>query len=179
MAIDASALLSHFRRHRRWTCELVAACPEEFFEWVPEGAGFSCGGLVRHLMQAEAFWVRLLRAAAAGEVYDPFGLAGPFEERVERFRDPNLDASRNDRFGATFAECLEAWNGMQKKTETVIAALDERDLEETLATHPLTGLKAPLWEMVIVMMEHEAHHRGQLSAYMKSRGAGHPTTLWS
>jgi uncharacterized damage-inducible protein DinB len=179
MAIDAQALLSHFRRQRVWTRELVAAWPEELFEWVPEGAGFSCGGLVRHLIQAEVFWVRLLRAAAAGEVYDPFGIDGSPPERVERFRDSNVDASRSDRLGATFGKCLEAWSGIQQRTEEVIAGLSAQELEEISAVHPLTGLEAPLWELLMVMIEHEAHHRGQLSAYLKARGLDHPTTLWS
>ncbi len=179
MAIDANALLGHFRRQRVWTRELVAAWPEELFGWVPEGAGFSCGGLVRHLMQAEIFWARLLGAAVAGKVYDPFGIAGSLAERVEQFRDSNVNASRSDRLGTTFDECLEAWSGIQQKTEVLIAGLGSRELEEVSATHPLTGLEAPLWEMLIVMMEHEAHHRGQLSAYLKIRGLDHPTTLWS
>jgi uncharacterized damage-inducible protein DinB len=176
--MDANALLSHFRRQRTWTRDLVAVLSEEHFEWVPEGAGFSCGGLVRHLMQAEVFWARLLSTAAAGEAYDPFGIPGSFEERIERFREPNVGASRSDKLGSTPAECLENWLGIQQKTEAVIAGLDESALEAR-ATHPLTGLEAPLWEMILVMIEHEAHHRGQLSAYLKARGVQHPPTLWS
>ena len=51
-------------------------------------------------------------------------------------------------------------------------------IDSVQARHPLTGLKAAIGQMVLVMMSHEAHHRGQLSAYLKSRGVEHPTTLW-
>jgi uncharacterized damage-inducible protein DinB len=179
VGIEARALLSHFHRQRDWTRSLVGALPEELFDWVPEGAGFSCGGLIRHLMQAEVFWARLLGAAVAGEAYDPFGMDGSPAQRVEQFRESNVNASRSDRLGTTFGECLEAWEGLQNKTEALIGSLASRDLEAISAVHPLTGLEAPLWEMVLVMIEHEAHHRGQLSAYMKARGIDHPSTLWS
>jgi uncharacterized damage-inducible protein DinB len=176
--IEASALRDHFRRQRVWTHVLVGALPEELFDWAPEGAGFTCGGLVRHLMQAEVFWARLLGAAVAGEAYDPFGIEGSFEQRVEQFRGPNVGASRSDRLGTTFAECVENWSGLQQKTEELIGSLEADDLQAS-ATHPLTGLKAPVWEMILVMIEHEAHHRGQLSAYLKARGIEHPPSLWS
>lgn len=179
MAIDSNALLDHFRRHRRWTRDLVGVAPEELFDWIPEGAGFSCGGLVRHLMQAEVFWRRLMQAAVANEPYDPFGIEGTLEERVETFRRPNVGASRQERMGTSFARCLETWTVIQAATEEAISSLSPTDLEDIRTTHPLTGLEGPLWELLIVMMEHEAHHRGQLSAYFKMRGVEHPPTLWS
>jgi uncharacterized damage-inducible protein DinB len=176
--MDATDLLTHFRRQRAWTRELVAVLPDELFEWVPEGSGFTCGGLVRHLIQAEIFWAGLLKTSVAGEVYDPLGLPGSFEERMESFRDINVGASRGDALGSTAAECLESWNGVQEKMEGLIAGLDATALE-TRGVHPLTGLEAPVWELVLVMIEHEAHHRGQLSAYLKARDVKHPSTLWS
>lgn len=176
--MDAVALLEHFRRHRTWTRDLVAAVPEELFDWVPPGGGFSCGGLVRHLMQAEIFWCRLLRAAVAGETYDPFGLPGSREERVEAFREINVSASRSEKMGNSFSECLDSWQAIQIETEGFIGALTREDLEQRSARHPLTGLIGSIWEFLVVMMEHEAHHRGQLSAHLKSRSIDLPTTLW-
>lgn len=176
---DASSALGHYRRQRRWTRDLVSAVPDELFDWAPDGSGFTLGGLVRHLIQAEIFWRRLLEGAAGGREYDPFGVAGDVGERLEQFRDVNVRASRDSRLGESIVDCLRSWEAVQEKTERFIEGLSVKELAEIRARHPLTGLERPLWEMLVVMMEHEAHHRGQLSAYLKSRGVEHPSTLWT
>ena len=170
--------LEHFRHQRRWTRRIVAAIPEDHFDWRPAHDAFSCGDLVRHLMQAEIFWRRLLQAAVAGETYDPFGLSGSRDERLEGFREVNVAASRTRRLGSSFSECLDSWQSIQAETEEFVVGLTKEDLEQKSACHPLTGMTGPIWEFLVVMMEHEAHHRGQLSAHLKSRHIDHPTTLW-
>ena len=115
--------LVYFRRQRSWTRSLVAAAPEACFDWRPAPDAFSCGELVRHLIQSEAFWRRLLLAAAAGQRYDPFGLTGTAMQRMTAFRKPNLESSRGDgaKYGASFAACLESWRGVQAKTVQIIS----------------------------------------------------------
>lgn len=176
---DSKDLLVHFRRQRRWTRDLVAALPEECFDWSPSEGSFSCGQLVRHLIQAEIFWRRLMAAALEGEAYDPFGLEGSADQRVRQFRTPNVQASANPKLGASFVECLASWRETQILTEQLIEAMTPSQLCEVRLRHPLTGLEGNLGEFLIVMFEHEAHHRGQLAAYMKSLGLDQPTTLWT
>lgn len=177
--VTIEQFLHHFRRQRRWTRELVAAIPEEYFDWAPAEGCFGCGDLVRHLMQAEVFWRRLLVAGVRGEAFDPFGLQGPPEERMRRFRTPNLEASRNPRYGASFAQALERWEEIQRQTEAELAGIRPEALQEAKIQHPLTGVKAPLWEFLLIMVEHEAHHRGQLSAYLKTLRVDQPPTLFT
>lgn len=162
--------LRHFRHQRQWTRTVVAAVPEDRFDWAPAADAFSCGELVRHLMQSEIFWSRLLVKAAAGEAFDPFGLDGSAEERMRRFRASNLGSSRDARYGDSFAACLERWSEIQERTEAELAKLPDAALYEVEPEHPLTTLRAPLWQMLLVMIEHEAHHRGQLTAYLKMLG---------
>ena len=176
--LTSEELLQHYRRQRRWTRALVAAIPEEYFPWRPAPDAFGCGDLVRHLMQSEIFWNRLLCRAARGEPYDPFGLPGGPEERLEALRQPNLQSSRDEKYGASFAGCLERWAEIQKRTEHDLAALEDAWLGR-LATHPLTGLEAAVWEMALVMLAHEGHHRGQLSAYLKMLGVPQPAAIWT
>lgn len=170
--------LTHYRRQRRWTTDLVAAIPAERFNWAPAADEFSCGDLVRHLIQSEIFWTRLIVKGAAGEAFDPFGLAGSTEERMEAFRQPNFESSHTDKYGSTPEECLAAWSMVQERTEQELARIDKDSLG-TRMSHPLTLLEAPVWEMLLVMIEHEAHHRGQLSAYMKAMGIPQPPVLGS
>jgi uncharacterized damage-inducible protein DinB len=166
--------LSRFRREREWTRSLIAALPEEAFGWRPAADAFSCGELVIHLMQSERFWRRLLVAAAAGERYDPFGLAGALEERIEAFRESNVGSTRRSGLPATFADCLEQWRAVRDETEAAFSAFTAEQLESVVVHHPIAGLVAPLDDMICFMIGHEAHHRGQLSAYAKMMGVPQP-----
>ena len=155
----------------------MEAIPEDRFGWKPEGETFTLGGIVVHLIQAEIFWSRLIGKAAAGEVYDPFplpGEAGP--ERMGQFRGPNVQGSQDNRYGESFAALLESWRAVAAKTEEHLGALPDSAWDRT-ARHPLTGLETGIWEMLMVFVEHEAHHRGQLSAFLKIIGVSQPAVL--
>jgi uncharacterized damage-inducible protein DinB len=165
--------LTHYRRQRVWTRALVAAIPAEHVGWAPRPGEFSCLGLVRHMMQAEVFWRRLLVAGARGEAYDPFRLPGALAERLAAFREPNVRSSESPKYGRDVEECLARWTEIQRETEADLGAIPEDKLGVEIY-HPLAGLRAPLWEMALVMVEHEGHHRGQLSAYLKSLGVAQP-----
>jgi uncharacterized damage-inducible protein DinB len=177
---DSDLLLAHFRRQRGWTRDLVAAVPEERFDWSPGEGAFGAGQLVRHLLQSEIFWRKMLQKALDGEVYDPFSFEeGPGAGRMRSFRSPNLRFSADSRLGSTFADLLTAWTPIQAETEALIGGLTTEQLATVRLRHPLTGFEASLHEFVLVMLEHEAHHRGQLSAYMKVLALDQPTTLWT
>lgn len=169
--------LEHFRRQRGWTRTLVEAIPSEHFDWAPTESAFSCGDLVRHLMQAEVFWCRLLTRAAAGGALDPFALEGTAEERLRAFRPGNLAASHEDKYGESVEDCLVRWATIQERTEREFAAVPDVALYEVEVDHPLTRMEAPLWQMLLTMVEHEGHHRGQLSAYLKFLGVEQPAAV--
>lgn len=171
--------LAFYRRQRSWSRTLVAAVPEERFDWRPAPEAFSCGELVIHLIQSERFWSRLLIAAVEGRPYDPFGLPGTARERMTAFRRPNVEsaAAATAKFGRTFAECLESWSRVQAKTEEELARITPEQLESVEVEHPLLTMRAPLWEMLVMMVGHEIHHRGQLSAYLKTLGIEQPPLL--
>src|SRR5947199_10361277 len=100
-------------------------------------------------------------------------------QRMTAFRKPNLESSRGDgaKYGASFAACLESWRGVQAKTEEQFAALTPEQLAGAQVEHPLLALRTPLWEMLLTMVGHEVHHRGQLSAYLKMLGVEQPAAL--
>jgi uncharacterized damage-inducible protein DinB len=166
--------LVHYHRQRRWTRNLVGAIPEEHFDWRPSPTSFSCGDLVRHLMQAEIFWSRLLVKSAASEAFDPFGLEGDAEQRMQIFRRPNLESAANPAYGTSFGEALARWSDIERRTDENLRQIPDRALHAVEAQHPLTLVRAPLWELMLLMIEHEAHHRGQLSAYLKMLGVPQP-----
>ncbi len=163
-----------WQRERSWTRQLIAAFPEDVFDWRPAADAFSCGELVVHLIQAERFWRRLLVEAAAGSRYDPFGLIGTAEERYAAFRTPNFLSARGARHPTTFASCLDRLAAEQAETEAAFAAFTPEQLAGAIVHHPVAGLVAPVGEMTWFMASHEVHHRGQLSAYAKMLGLPQP-----
>jgi len=170
--------LTYFRRQRSWTRSLVEAIPEEHFDWRPSPETFSCGETVRHLILSENFWRKLLMEGAVGRPFDPFGLPGAGIERMRAFRPRNLASSAASaaRYGATFAECLGHWAEIQARTEQDFAGITPEQLRVEIV-HPLMNLRLPLWELLLTMVTHEAHHRGQLSAYLKVLGVEQPPML--
>ncbi len=168
--------LEHFRAQRRATRKLVASVPEQHFAWAPTTNSFTCGDLVRHMMQAEVFWRRLIVAAGRGEQYDPFQLSGSSTERLTAARPVNLAGSKSEKFGTSFVDCLERWAEIQSKTEAELSALPAEAFHAPV-DHPLATLRGPLWEACLGLLEHEIHHRGQLSAYLKVIGVEQPASL--
>lgn len=169
--------LDFYRRQRSWTFTLVSAVPEDLFGWRPSESSFSCGELVRHLMQSEKFWRKLILETAEGRSFDPFGLSGDGRQRMTAFRQPNLQsAAAATNLGTTFAECLEKWKPIQAQTEGELVRLTPEQLN-LVVDHPLLAIRFPVWEALLTMVGHEVHHRGQLSAYLKVIGVEQPASL--
>ena len=139
--LSISGFLAHFRRQREWTRRIALAIPDDKFDWTPSEDSFSCGDTLRHLIQAEVFWRRLLVKASQGEAYDPFGLTGDSETRLIAFRRPNLTASRDDTFGASVEECLDRWAEVQEKTEEMIATIPDESLHNVTMKHETSALR--------------------------------------
>lgn len=174
LSITVQDLVSSLRRERAWTRQLVAAVPEEHFSWAPAKDAFSCGGLVRHLIQSEIFWRRMIESFAAERSYDPLHtLDAAGAATLVAFRPRNLAASEDRRLGGTFAALLESWDAIETATWQALLALDEMALLRR-GKHPLSGLELSVWEAMGMLQSHEAYHRGQLSAYLKVLGCPQP-----
>ena len=167
------AFVPVWRRERGWTRRLVAAIPEQHLDWRPAVGSFSLLDLVRHLVQSERFWATLVAEAATGRGYDPFGLAGSGRERLAEFGPRNVAASRSARLGATLAEVLVSWQAVEAATLETFEALRGAELERVV-DHPLTRLQLPIGQMLLHMLSHEVHHRGQISGYLRVLGVEQP-----
>ena len=100
---------------------------------------FSCGELVRHLVQSEGFWRRLNVEAVKGRAFDPFGLSGDGREQDGAPSGRRTwPRAGSEKLGATFAECLELWLPIQARTEEELAAHLPRSSSQSVEVdHPL------------------------------------------
>ena len=94
------------------------------------------------------------------------------------FRRRNLEASGEEKYGRSFSETLERWAEIQRRTEDELASIPDEALSGIEGRHPLTGFQGPFWQFLLFYLEHEAHHRGQLSAYLKVIGSEQPAAAF-
>lgn len=140
--------LSYFEGFRARTRKVVMCIPPERLEWTHRDGAFTLGDVVRHLAAIER-WMFAENVAGRPSRYPGHGreLASGFDAVVAY-----LDRMH--------AESLE-----------IFRALTPGDLLKP-ATTP-AGAAMPAWKWLRAMVEHEAHHRGQL--YLMLGMLGVPT----
>jgi uncharacterized damage-inducible protein DinB len=119
------------------TRRVVACIPPDRLEWTPRAGSFTLGDLVRHLATIERF-MYAETVAGRPSSYPGCGrdLADGYPAVVEYFE--RLDA----------------------EAKTIIGALSDADLQRKCLTP--AGVPITTWKWLRAMVEHEAHHRGQL-----------------
>jgi uncharacterized damage-inducible protein DinB len=124
------------RVHER-TRRLVPLIPADKLEWTPKRGWFSSGGLVRHLATIER-WMYAENAHGR----------------------PNRYTGHGPEVAAGHASLLEFYDAMHAESRALFAQLDDAALQR----RTLTPAGAPIttWKWLRAMLEHEAHHRGQL-----------------
>ena len=147
----ANFLIAEFEQEMQTTMRVLAAVPNERLDYAPDAKSKSALGLVRHIT-LEDEW--LLNCIANGEFTPPpddsdaCGIASP-ADAVTRYKE-KLPAAL-DRVRAMPGD----------KLATVI---------------DLFGMvQAPGVNFLAMTVKHSVHHRGQLSAYLRSMGGKIPS----
>jgi uncharacterized damage-inducible protein DinB len=156
--LDLADFLRYWDNARGRTRRLVALIPPERVEWAPEAVSGSpggarerltCGDLVRHLAAIER-WM----------------FAENVSGRASRY--PGHDESL-----ASGVEALLAFHDrLHGEAMEVIGALTPDQLAARCETPG--GASLPAWKWLRSMVEHEAHHRGQLYSYLGLLGVPTP-----
>jgi len=154
-APDLGEFLRYWDNARGRTRRLVALIPADRVEWAPapvaggSSARLTCGDLVRHLAAIER-WM----------------FAENVSGRPSRY--PGHDESL-----ASGVEALLAFHDrMHAEAMAVLAALTPEQLVARCETPG--GASLPAWKWLRSMVEHEAHHRGQLYTYLGLLGVSTP-----
>lgn len=134
--------------HRR-TRKVVVCIPPADVEWAPAAGRFSFGDIVRHLANIER-WM--------------------YAENVRGL--PSRYTGHGREFADGFDEVVAYYDRMHEESRAIFAALTP----ETWTAKCVTPAGTPIttWKWLRAMLEHEAHHRGQLYLMLSLRGVATP-----
>jgi uncharacterized damage-inducible protein DinB len=145
MPNDHAAFLSYWRGMRGRTLRVLDALHEEDLEWSPGGGAWSFGDLFRHLAGLER---------------------GMWAENVQG--RPSNYQGHGPELASGLAEVRAYLERCHAESLAIFGALSDADLEKDCTTPAGTSLAT--WKWLRAMVEHEAHHRGQLYLMASVRG---------
>lgn len=129
--------LEYWAGVRLRTRRVVERIPPERLEWSYRPGRFSLGDLVRHLATIERY---LYAETVSG--------------RPSRYRGCGRELAEGH------AAVLEFLDRLGAESRAIFAQLTDADLERKCLTP--AGTPITTWKWLRAMVEHEAHHRGQL-----------------
>ena len=133
-------LATYFDRIRERTMRVVACVPPDRLEWTYKPGKFTFGDVMRHLASIER-WMFAENA------------------RLQPSRYPGHGRELADGYDAVVAYMKR----MHAESMEIFGSLSEEDLDRKCVTPGGAELRVGKW--LRAMIEHEAHHRGQLYLY--------------
>lgn len=137
----------YFEKVRGRTMRVAAVIPEDGFETSPTGKGFTFGDLLRHLVHIER---HMYAENAQGRPSRYAGVEGP----------------------AGKAATLDYVTRLHGEAMGIFRSLDAEALQRPCTTPG--GATMATWKWLRAMIEHEAHHRGQIYLYLSILGVPAP-----
>ena len=136
---DTKIFLDYFNQIHRQTVRVVRCIPPDKVDWSFRSGRFTLGDLARHIAAANRY---LFAEVAQGK---PSSYSG-----CGRHLAPGLD------------EILAFSETLHQQSVDIVSQL--RDLNAKCVTPE--GAAISTWKWVRAMVEHEAHHRGQIYIYL-------------
>ena len=141
LAPSLDEFLSYWRRIRGRTRRLLRCIPPDRIDWTYREGQWTLGDLVRHLAALER-WMFAENVQGRTSLYDGCG--------------PELADGYDD--------AIAYWERLGEETEEILAGLDDARLVEKCTTP--SGADITVWKWLRAMVEHHAHHRGQIYLYL-------------
>jgi len=134
---DAAEFVDYWRGVRRRTRRLVAFIPAGQLEWAPDGTRWTFGDILRHLAGIER-WM----------------YAENVQGRPSRYPGHGIELAEGSEAVAAYLDQLH------EESCVIFASLTPEQLRAKSTTPAGTPITTSKW--LRAMVEHEAHHRGQL-----------------
>ena len=146
---DQQVFLQYLDSVHARTRRVIELIPPEHMEWAPAAGKFSFGDIVRHLANIE----RLMYAETV------------------RGR-PSAYSGHDRRFADGYDAVLAYYDRLHGESRAIFASLTPEQWEGKCLTP--AGAPITTWKWLRAMIEHEAHHRGQLYLMLGMRGITTP-----
>lgn len=147
--MNHSTFLDYLGSVHQRTRRLVTLLPEDRLEWAPAPGRFSCGDIVRHLASIER------------DMY-----AETVHGRPSRYRAHDRSLANGP------GEVKAYYDRLHEESRALFAALTPEQWEGKCRTP--AGTPITTWKWLRAMIEHEAHHRGQLYLMLALLGVETP-----
>jgi uncharacterized damage-inducible protein DinB len=134
--------------HQR-TRRVVLCIPPADVEWAPAPGKFTMGGIVRHLAGIERW------------MYGQTVLG-----------HPSAYPGHGTELASGFDAVLEYYDTLHEESRAIFASLSAEAFQGRCVTP--AGTSITTWKWLRAMLEHEAHHRGQLYLMLGMRGVSTP-----
>jgi len=152
MFADVKELLDNLDSVHARTRKVVLCFPPADVEWAPAKGKFTFGDLVRHLANIER-WM--------------------YAENVEG--KPSRYRGCGEEFAKGFEETLSYYDRLHAESRAIFATLAQEDLVGKSVTP--AGTPITTWKWLRAMIEHEAHHRGQIIMLARQLGQRLPASV--
>lgn len=150
MIQDIDSFCKYFESIRRRTLNYIRTIPPEQIDWSPAEGRFSCGDLVRHLAGTEETYV--------GVVIDSKWL----------YRG-HAKGEYN-----TLDEVIAHMNQTHESAMARLKTVSDSELNELRPSPVPDARPVKMWRWLMVMVEHEVHHRSELASYLTMIGVEPP-----
>ena len=146
---DLSTFLDYLGSVHKRTRRVIERIPAQDLEWAPAPGKFTFGDTVRHIAAIER-WMY-------GETV---------QGRPSRYQGCGRDLA--DGFDAVLAY----YDRLHDESRAIFAGLTDAQLSGKCTTP--AGTPITTWKWMRAMLEHEAHHRGQIYLMLGMRGVATP-----
>jgi uncharacterized damage-inducible protein DinB len=150
MIQSTADFIKYFEGVRRRTLNYIRVLPADRLGWSPQEGEFTCAGILRHFIETEKMFVRVV--TEGGWKYES-------HESDEKQSLDDLIALLE----ATHVESMEK-----------LRRFPEQDMNEPRYGPKGEGQPLKAWRWLMVMAEHEIHHRSQLAVYLSLMGVQPP-----